>query len=99
MPVQKISIERRKVNEGLVQDVKEMKAMISQLLVADAARVERELQTRTDVDGLKKTVNGNGVPGLKTDVQLLKEQMTRVYWLGGVLVVALISNFIAMWFK
>lgn len=87
------------MNEGLVQDVKEMKEMLSKLLIAESARVERELQFRTDVDNLKKTVNGNGAPGLKTDVQLLKEQMIRIYWLGGVVVVALVGNFVAVWFK
>jgi len=106
MTASKIIIERRKVNEGLAQDIKRilerqeiMNNRLIEIQTAEAARTEREVHTKHDVDCLNKIVNGNGVPGLKIDVQLLKEQMTRIYWLGGVIVVALIGNFIAMWFK
>lgn len=94
------------MNEELVQDIKDIKERvektfntITEMQRQEAARVERELQMKNDVDNLKKTVNGNGIPGLKTDVQLLKEQMTRIYWLGGIVVVALVGNIIAMWFE
>ena len=37
----------------------------------EAARGEREKAMREDLDKLKETINGNGKPGMKTDVQVL----------------------------
>jgi len=98
MEQKNLTIERRKVNEGLVSDVKEIKNMLVEMKVLEAARATREKAMEIDVIDLKKSVNGNGKPGLKTDVQLLKDQMNRVYWLGGVVIVASIGNIIAILF-
>jgi hypothetical protein len=68
------TIDRRKeMNEGLAQDIKDIKKMLSDHLLLEAAREEREKTMRTEVDKLKEAVHGNGKPGLKTDVQLLQE--------------------------
>jgi hypothetical protein len=98
MPAQKLIVERRKVNEGLLTDIREIKDILVSIQKLEAARAEREKTSREDIDKLKFTVNGNGTPGLKTDVQILKNKVNGVYWLGGVVIVATISNIIAIIF-
>ena len=87
------------MNEGLVKDIRDIKEMLIKHLHEDAARAERELSIRKDVDELLHSVNGNSKPGLKTTVELLQRDMARVYWLGGVIVMALIGNIIATLWK
>jgi len=61
------------MNEGLIQDVKDIKEMLVSMQKLEAARVERENAVHEKVMKLDQAVNGNGKPGLKTDVELLKE--------------------------
>ena len=73
--------------------------MLADMMRLEAARKERESTMRIDVDGLLHSVNGNAAPGIKTDVQMLKKDMVRVYWLGSVIVIALIGDIVATLWK
>jgi len=86
------------VNEGLLQDVRDIKEMLVNMQRLESARVEREGVMLKDVESLKHTVDGNSKLGLKTEMQLLKNKVNGVYWLGGVVIVATISNIIAIFF-
>ena len=90
--------ERRSDNKQLVEDIREIKEMMSEMMQIEAGRKEREINVRLELDALKKCITGNGQPGLKTDVQLLKARMNGVYWLGGVVTVATVSNIVALLF-
>ena len=90
--------ERRADNKQLVEDIREIKEMMSAMMQIEAGRKERESTQRIEIDALKNCINGNGQPGLKTDVQLLKARMNGVYWLGGVVTVATVSNIVALLF-
>ena len=57
--------------------------MLQQIQVDNAANFERE-----------KQIDYNGKPGLKTDMQLMKEQMGRVYAIGGIITTAILLDFI-----
>jgi hypothetical protein len=110
MPVKstKQMIDRRKeMNEGLIQrlnnQLEEIGNKLSQLTeeirTAEAARKEREKNNADDLEKMKIIIWGDGKnPGLNADVPMLKKDMARVYWLGGVILVALIGNIVAMWF-
>jgi hypothetical protein len=98
IPSKKLLVERRKVNEGLVQDIKDIKKMLVEMQTLEAARNEREITVKRDIDSLNLAVNGNGKPGLKTDVQILQNKINGVYWLGGVVIVASVGNIIAILF-
>ena len=45
-------------------------------------------------ENLNTIIMGNGKPGLKTDMQLMKEQMGRVYAIGGIITTAIILDFV-----
>jgi len=86
------------MNEGLLKSIDEIKDILFNMQKMEAARAEREMQTKADVESLKKAVNGNGDGiGMKTDVQILKKDMARVYWLGGAILIAVIGQILAMW--
>jgi len=99
MPASPMSVERRKLNEGLSRDVKELKEMLAQLIsdtrATESARAEREKVLAEELAAMKHIVYGNGSPGLKTDVRILKEKMNSVYWLGSVIIIATVGNIIA----
>ncbi len=66
------TIERRKeMNEGLAQDIKDIKNILASMQQQEAGRCERERVMRDELDRIKEVINGNGKPGLKTDVQIL----------------------------
>ena len=95
-----VSIERRKLNDELAREIKEIKQILSDMHASESARIERETRVNVDLESLKKIVNGNGeCMGLKTEVSILKKEVARIYWLGGIIIIALIGNFVAMWFK
>jgi hypothetical protein len=66
-----VAERRKEMNEGLAQDIKEIKSMLATMQSSEAARCERERAMKDELDKIKDTVNGNGKPGLKTDVQVL----------------------------
>jgi len=90
----KIITERRKLNEGLAQDIKEIKKMLTEHLLLEAAREERERAMHDDVKKLKETVHGNGKPGLKTDVQLLQDSEKKRAAIQNAIAIALIVQII-----
>ena len=70
---QKIIERRKEMNEGLANDIKEIKDMLASMQALEAARIEREKKGREDFDDLKKTVKGNGKLGLEKDVLILQQ--------------------------
>lgn len=70
---QKLIIERRKLNEGLAQDIREIKDMLASMQALEAARVEREIKGKEEFEELKKAVKGNGKLGLEKDVLILQQ--------------------------
>mgnify|MGYP001378557583 CR=1 FL=1 len=80
--------------KAVQETTKEIKTMLQQIQVDNAANLERQKQIDYSVTELKKTVFGNGKPGLKTDMQLMKEQMGRVYAIGGIITTAILLDFI-----
>lgn len=62
--------------------------MITELKTLMVARAHIDEQ----VEKHDKLLNGNGVPGLKTDVQLIKDQLGRLNWAAGLIVMGLIAD-------
>jgi hypothetical protein len=86
--------------EELAKEIKDIKNILSEIHALNSARIEREIRTNIDLESLKKVVSGNGeCIGLKTEVSILKKEVARIYWLGGIIIIALIGNFMAMWFR
>jgi len=58
--------------------------------------IKTELAARKHLDekilSLDKCVNGNGTPGLKTDMQIVKDQLNRFNWVAGILSAAVIAD-------
>lgn len=73
MATQKLLVERRKVNEGLIQDIRDIKEMLTKHLQEEAARAERERAILDDVCKLKEKVEGNGKLGLIKEVLILQQ--------------------------
>lgn len=73
-----VAERRKEINLGLVQDVKEIKDILLDMQKSEAARWEREKAMRKDVDDLKEAINGNGKPGIKTDVQRLSTDVSNL---------------------
>ena len=77
--------ERRRTTD---EEHEEIKGMISDL--------KNILLSRQHLDekvmSLDKTVNGNGVPGLRTDVQIIKDQLSRLNWASGLVIAGLIAD-------
>lgn len=45
-----------------------------------------------DVKKLKEAVQGNGKPGLKSEVQLIRDQLDRLNWAAGAVVMGIIAD-------
>lgn len=58
--------------------------------------IKRELLARKHLDekviSLDKLVNGNGTPGIRTDVQLIKDQLGRLNWASGLVIAGLLAD-------
>jgi hypothetical protein len=69
----KITTERRQLNEGLVQDIKEIKSILVEMQKIEAVRSERDAINSKKIEDINHIVNGNAKPGLVKDVLLLQE--------------------------
>ena len=58
--------------------------------------IKLELMERKHLDekilSLDKTINGNGTPGIRTDVQIIKDQLGRLSWAGGLVIAGLLAD-------
>ena len=70
------------VNSQILKEIKSLNAAVQSLILAEAARVEREKSNDVTLMDLEHTVNGNGKAGLKVDVQLLQSNIRVVNLVG-----------------
>ncbi len=70
--------------------------IVQEIQQADAKRDALLEQIRCDVGDHEKDINGNGKPGLKTDVAVLQEQVTRLVWMLGAVGVAFLGSIITL---
>lgn len=58
--------------------------------------IKMELMERKHLDekvlSLDKAINGNGTPGIRTDVQIIKDQLGRLSWAGGLVIAGLLAD-------
>lgn len=68
---------------------------LAQILSALDA-IKMELMERKHLDekvlSLDKAINGNGTPGIRTDVQIIKDQLGRLSWAGGLVIAGLLAD-------
>lgn len=62
----------------------------------ESARIEREKTIQEEIKKLKETINGNGKPGLKTDVQLLMESDKKRGTNQNAIIIAIVIQIIMM---
>ena len=67
---------------------------LAQILSALDA-IKMELMERKHLDekvlSLDKAINGNGTPGIRTDVQIIKDQLGRLNWASGLVIAGLLA--------
>ena len=68
--------ERRKPNSELNDRLDVIEGQLSQLLLYEAARQEREKNTEKVLSKLKETVDGNGKTGLKENFDKMNSTVT-----------------------
>ena len=63
----------------------------------DSIRVELIARKHLDdtVIKLDKAINGNGTPGIRTDVQIIKDQLGRLNWASGLVIAGLIADILS----
>ena len=58
--------------------------------------IKMELMERKHLDekvlSLDKAINGNGTPGIRTDVHIIKDQLGRLNWASGLVIAGLLSD-------
>ena len=68
---------------------------LAQILSALDA-IKMELMERKHLDekvlSLDKAINGNGTPGIRTDVQIIKDQLGRLNWASGLVIAGLLAD-------
>lgn len=77
--------DRRRTQDEEHEEIKGMIGELKNILLSRQHLDEK-------VMSLDKTVNGNGVPGLRTDVQIIKEQLGRLNWASGLVIAGLIMD-------
>ena len=75
---------RRSTDEELAQILSALDAIKMQLM-------ERK-HLDEKVLSLDKAINGNGTPGIRTDVQIIKDQLGRLSWAGGLVIAGLLAD-------
>ena len=77
--------ERRRTQDEEHEEIKNMIGDLKNILLSRQHLDEK-------VMSLDKTVNGNGVPGLRTDVQIIKDQLGRLNWASGLVIAGLLAD-------
>lgn len=80
-----LPIERRRSTD---EEHAEILAILSDIRTQLAERKHYD----DKVTALDKCINGNGTPGLKTEMQLVKDQLQRFNWAAGILVAAVLGD-------
>lgn len=75
---------RRSTDEELAQILSALDAIKMQLM-------ERK-HLDEKVLSLDKAINGNGTPGIRTDVQIIKDQLGRLNWASGLVIAGLLAD-------
>ena len=65
--------------------------MLTEIKVSNATRDEEYRQLKENVDKHSLDLEGNGKPGLKADVELIKATLSRVSYMAGALTITLIT--------
>ncbi len=84
--------DRRSTDKEILAQLANITAVLETMHQTEAARRERELHLTEIVTKDHETINGNGKPGLKTEVQLLKDSMGRINWAFGIFTAAIIAD-------
>lgn len=72
--------------------IDELFAVLNEMKQIEAARAERERVLSEKVAQLDGAINGNGKPGMKTDLRIAQEQITRASVIGGMVTAAIIAD-------
>lgn len=94
MPTKPIA-ERRSTDIELLNAVKEINDTLSIMRQQESARLEREKHNDAMLIEHEKSIKGNGKPGLQTDMQLVKDNLTRINWIGAIVTSAIIIDLLA----
>jgi hypothetical protein len=86
-------------NEQILQEVMKIHVRLAEMSNTESARLEREKTASEMLITHEHVLNGNGKPGLKTEVQLLNVNMARINWLGGAVLAALVADIVSRWYK
>ena len=98
MPTRKPTTERRHDYSQLADiaaKVDEIISSLNEMRQTEAARIEREKVIAEKVAALDGIVNGNGKPGIKTDLRLAQEQIARASIIGGLITAAIVADVIS----
>ena len=84
--------ERRNTDKEILAQLEAITAQLDKMHQVESARLEREKHLEEIVAKDHEAINGNGKPGLKTEVQLLKDGMGRINWAFGIFTAAIIAD-------
>ena len=84
--------DRRSTDKEILDQLAKITAVLETMHQTEAARLEREKNLTDIVNKDHEAINGNGKPGLKTEVQLLKDGMSRINWAFGIFTAAIIAD-------
>ena len=79
-------------NTMILKEIKSLNAAVQTLLLAESARIERENKNDAMIIEHEHSIKGNGRLGLNTDVQILKDNMNRINWVGAAIVIILLGD-------
>lgn len=93
-------------NEQILTEIMQIHLRIEEIQLAEAARIEREKVTDDMVHSHDRAINGNGKPGLKSDVQtnrsdiqIVRDQVGRINWIGAIITAAIIADIVSRVYK
>ncbi len=67
-------------------------ALLNDIATGNAKRDEQIKGLLEDVAAHKLAIDGNGKPGLKTELEMLKQRIQAVYYIGGIILVAILGD-------
>jgi hypothetical protein len=88
----KKAIDRRKTDEIILERVDALAADVKRLILCEAGRIEREETQTKLIRSHEEAIKGNGKPGLQTDMQIMKDNISRINWAFAVFTAAIIAD-------
>jgi hypothetical protein len=67
-------------------------SIVEELRRYNAAHVERAAIIEKQVAAHTEFINGNGKPGAKSDLAAIKQDLARINWIGGALLLTVIGD-------